>query len=304
MGTILELALKAAGMVGHTLAVNWPYLVASIAIAAAMKAFVQEQKVGFYLQRHRRTGVLTATAAAVTTPLCSCGTTAIVLGMMASVTPWAPIIAFMVASPLTSPQELVYSAALFGWPFALSFFGASIVLGLAGGIVAHWLDSRGLLEGQSRVRQTAASGVAGEEKDTPAARFGRELFLNGRQLLLLFAAFAFIGYFLNGLLPQEWVGMLFGKGRLHSVPLAATLGIPFYLNTEASLPLLRPMLDSGMSPGAALAFLITGAGTSIGAIAGALTIARWRVIGIVVGTLWVGGILFGAIYDAAQSFFV
>ena len=32
-----------------------------------------------------------------------------------------------------------------------------------------------------------------------------------------------------------------------------------------------------MSQGAALAFLITGAGTSIGALGGALTIARWRV---------------------------
>jgi uncharacterized membrane protein YraQ (UPF0718 family) len=57
------------------------------------------------------------------------------------------------------------------------------------------------------------------------------------------------------------------------------------------------MLESGMSQGAALAFLITGAGTSIGAIAGALTIARWRVIGIVIGTLWIGAILLGWIYN-------
>jgi len=53
-----------------------------------------------------------------------------------------------------------------------------------------------------------------------------------------------------------------------------------------------------MSPGAALAFLITGAGTSAGAIAGALTIARWRVIALVVGALWVGAILTGFIYNA------
>ena len=52
-----------------------------------------------------------------------------------------------------------------------------------------------------------------------------------------------------------------------------------------------------MSQGAALAFLITGAGTSIGALGGALTIARWRVIGIVIGTLWVGSILVGFAYN-------
>jgi uncharacterized membrane protein YraQ (UPF0718 family) len=52
-----------------------------------------------------------------------------------------------------------------------------------------------------------------------------------------------------------------------------------------------------MSEGAALSFLITGAGTSLGALGGALTIARWRVIAIVIGTLWLGSILLGAAYN-------
>ncbi len=52
-----------------------------------------------------------------------------------------------------------------------------------------------------------------------------------------------------------------------------------------------------MSQGAALAFLIAGSGTSIGAIAGALSIAKWRVIAIVIGTLWVGAILLGLGFD-------
>ena len=52
-----------------------------------------------------------------------------------------------------------------------------------------------------------------------------------------------------------------------------------------------------MSQGAALAFLIAGAGTSIGAITGALTIARWRVIALVVGILWVGAIVSGLAFN-------
>jgi uncharacterized membrane protein YraQ (UPF0718 family) len=118
-----------------------------------------------------------------------------------------------------------------------------------------------------------------------------------KRLLPLFFGFTFIGYLLNGLIPAAWITSLFGTGRAYSIPLAATLGLPFYINTEASLPLVSAMLDSGMSQGAALAFLITGAGTSIGALGGALTIARWRVIGIVIGTLWVGSILVGFAYN-------
>jgi hypothetical protein len=39
--------------------------------------------------------------------------------------------------------------------------------------------------------------------------------------------------------------------------------------------------------------LVTGAGTSVGAITGGLLIARWRVLAIVVGVLWVGAVAFG-----------
>lgn len=112
----------------------------------------------------------------------------------------------------------------------------------------------------------------------------------------MFLGFAFIGYFLNSLIPAIWVAAFFGQGNIYSVPLAATLGIPLCINTEASLLLVRALIDGGMSQGAALAFLITGAGTSFGAVAGALTIARWRVIAVI-GVLWVGAILMGYLYN-------
>ena len=118
------------------------------------------------------------------------------------------------------------------------------------------------------------------------------LLMAGR-LIATFLGFAFIGYLLNNLIPQSWVSALFGSGRIYGVPLAATLGLPLYLSSEASLPLVRALLDSGMSQGAVMAFLIAGSGTSIGAIAGALTIARWRVVALIVGVLWIGAMVVG-----------
>lgn len=158
--------------------------------------------------------------------------------------------------------------------------------------------------GQARVRGspgsvdlTAEGAPAAKNGPGPWRGFVRELVLGGRQLLTLFLAFAFVGYGLNNLIPGAWAAVVFGPGRVYGVPLAATLGVPFYFSSEASLPLVRTMLDGGMSAGAALAFLITGAGTSIGAVAGLLTIARWRAIGLVLATLWIGAVLVGAGYD-------
>ncbi|KKM10362.1 hypothetical protein SY88_14240 [Clostridiales bacterium PH28_bin88] len=307
--------LEALVRVWETFAGIWPLLAVSALIAAFMKVFVDQNKVASFLKRKQGTGVLVSTATAVSTPLCSCGTTAVILGMMANTMPWAPIVAFMVASPLTSPQELFYSAGLFGWPFALAFFGASVVLGLLGGLAAYALERKGWLVNQARFRSVLDNSAATREEDGAGAQHAaprvswrdvlREFYLVGRQLLAFFLGFAFIGYVLNGLIPEAWITAFFGSGRAYGVPLAATLGLPLYINTEASMPLVRSLIDNGMSQGSAMAFLITGAGTSIGAIVGALTIARWRVVGLVIGILWGGAIIFGYAYNAllARGFF-
>ena len=336
---IIALLQYGLSKVVETFAHNWFLLVLSIIISVALKLYVDQDVIARFLRRNSKNSVLMSTGVAVATPLCSCGTTAVVLGMMASTVPWAPIVAFLVSSPLTSPQELFYSAGIFGWPFAIAFFVASILLGLAGGAVASFAEARGWLVNQARMAQPKPSlslGAIGTsatiglpmiaqlavepaqcgcaptrtelpvtahsttQPARPSVTFGafiQEMYGVSKRLLPFFFGFTFIGYLLNGLIPTEWVTSLFGTGHAYSIPLAATFGLPFYLNTEASLPLVRAMLESGMSEGAALAFLITGAGTSLGALGGALTIARWRVIAIVIGMLWLGSILLGILYN-------
>lgn len=293
------LASRTAGQVLLTFAHNWPYLLLGALVAAALKLYADQDTLSRVLRKYRRGAVFSATGVAVATPLCSCGTTAVILGMLASTLPWAPIIAFMVSSPLTSPTELFYSAGLFGWPFALTFFGSSIALGLGGGFVGMALERAGWLANQSRVKPIVGELVAGPvRKSRPGPLdLARETVLAVRRLLAFFFVFAFIGYGLNNLIPAAWVSRLFGTASGWGVPFAATLGLPLYVNSDASLPLVKAFMDNGASAGATLAFLITGAGTSIGAMTGALAIARWRIVSLVVGTLWIGAIVVGYGYN-------
>jgi len=77
------------------------------------------------------------------------------------------------------------------------------------------------------------------------------------------------------------------------VPLAALLGVPVYLTSEASLPMVAALLNGGLGTGPAMAFLVSGAGTSIGAITGLLLIARRRVVALVVAVLISGAVALG-----------
>jgi hypothetical protein len=315
----LTLLADVATKVAATFAHNWPYLLVGIAGAAAVQVYLGTDQVAGWLRRHRRGAVVGSVGVAVATPLCSCGTTAVVLSMLASTVPWAPVVAFMVASPLTSPSVLVYSAGLFGWPFALIFFIGSIALGLAGGAVAAALERLGWLHDQARftrrpcdlaisetcattpVPATSLGPGAASTLEFPrswAARWrlpelGRVLLVVSRRTLPLFFGFAAVGYLVTALVPQAWITAWLGGSSPLATVAAATLGIPFYLNSDGSLPFLASLMQAGMGAGPAMAFLVTGAGTSLGAISGGLLIARWRILAIVVATLWAGAILLG-----------
>ena len=306
----------AAGVVG-AFAHNWPFLALSVVAAAVAKVYVGTARLSRMLSRHTAWSVVAAVALATLTPFCSCGTMALVLGGLAASSPWAPIVAFLVASPLTSPSELLLSAGLFGWPFALLFFLGTIALGLTAGVITAAVERTGWLRGQARLAAASASPgpafapglspqAAGCGPGTPhcselpslrarwrLGELGREILRVGRRLVVYFFLFAAAGYAVIALVPSSQITRFLGGDGIGAVPLAAVVGIPAYISTEASLPLVAGLTAGGMGLGAAMAFLVTGAGTSLGAISGLLVIARRRVVGLVIALLFAGALALG-----------
>jgi uncharacterized protein len=124
-------------------------------------------------------------------------------------------------------------------------------------------------------------------------QFAREVRTTGRRLAVYFLGYGTIGYLAIELLPSGLLTSMLGGHSAGSVVLAAALGIPVYITTEASLPMVAALVHGGLGLGPAMAFLVTGAGTSVGAITGAFVIARARVIALVVGLLFAGALVLG-----------
>jgi uncharacterized protein len=324
---VVDLLARVADDVAGTLVADWPYLLASIVAAAALTVYVGTDRLAGWLRRRRWSAVTGAVLLGTLTPFCSCGTTAVVLGMIAAEAPWAPIVAFMVVSPLTSPSELLLSAGLFGWPFAMLYFTGATGLGFAAGGAAGAVEDRGWLAGQARMAPAGparadgpASGscksagsdaelaghggvaVASRHRTSTAERqiarlrlraLASECWRLGRRITLYFLAYSIVGYLLIELVPTGFLVRLLGADPMWGVPLAALLGIPVYVTSEASLPMVAALMHGGLGAGPAMAFLVTGAGTSVGAISGALLIARRRVVGLVIALLMAGAIVLG-----------
>ena len=115
---------------------------------------------------------------------------------------------------------------------------------------------------------------------------------------MYFTGYSAIGYLLIELLPTGLLTSLLSGHSPASIALAATLGVPVYITTEASLPMVAALVHGGLGLGPAMAFLVTGAGTSIGAITGAFVIARARVIALVVALLLAGALVLGGLTGA------
>ncbi len=334
---------------------NWLPLALAILIAAAMKVHADPRRLERALARRKHAAILGSVAVGAFTPLCACGTMAVVLGMLSATVPWAPIMAFLTSSPLMSPDGFVLLSGLIGLEFAVAVAVASIVIGVGSGYFTHLVETRtGWLRGQTRFAVQAApakqAGCACAPPPTlasaarayapPAVReeapccAPQELPAPGgvavadvastsftafrgalqrlrlaetvralkevgaRQILLSFMVFVAVGYLINRLVPAEYIGAIFGSGHAYSVPFAALVGLPFYVTTESSVPIIQSLLQSGASRGAMLAFMITGPATSAWVVAGLATFLRPRAIALYLGLVLAGGIAAGYGYDA------
>lgn len=118
-----------------------------------------------------------------------------------------------------------------------------------------------------------------------------------KQILPNFALFVAIGFLVNYFVPTSFIMSLFSAKNAFAVPLTSLIGLPLYVTTESSIPLINSLLAGGASGGAMLGFMITGPATSAWVIAGISVFMKKKVIGLYVLYILSGGILCGYLYD-------
>jgi uncharacterized protein len=108
-----------------------------------------------------------------------------------------------------------------------------------------------------------------------------------------------LGAIIEVVVPGRWIITLFGKVGWFQILLAALMGVPLYACGGGVIPLVRALLEQGMSGGAALAFLVAGPATRVTPLMAMATILRpMFVLGYVVFLLAfsvLAGLMYGAL---------
>jgi uncharacterized protein len=119
---------------------------------------------------------------------------------------------------------------------------------------------------------------------------GRDVIGLGKWLLLA----CFLEALVVMYVPTELIARMFGEDiPLVSIPLAALVGVPLYLNGAGAIPVVDGLLIKGMAAGAAVTFLLGGAVTTIPAMVAVRSIVRNSVFLLYLGVGVVGSILIG-----------
>ena len=207
------------------------------------------------------------------TPVCGLGALPIIATLLRRGMPLAPVMAFWIASPITSPSMLVITAGVIGIPFAVAKTVSAFGIGLFAGAVTWLLPgyrSAGhhLMRPDALERHACAAG---------SARFWSEFRDTARLVLRWLALALVLEVFLQRLVPDAWVASLFSDDTGASIPFAVIVGAPMYLDGYAALPLVRGLMEKGMGFGAALALMISGAAVSLYAAVAVVSIVRLRV---------------------------
>ena len=286
-----------------------PYMAIAILLMGWLKATGAEGVVGRAFQGQESRMIVFAALVGGLAPFCSCEVIPFIAALLAAGTPLSAVMAFWLSSPLMDPPAFAITTGALGYEYAIGKTVTAVGIGLLGGFTVLVLQRGGLFADPLRPRKSGCCGCGvNPMSGQPVWRFWiepRRVSVFGQTALeqaLFLGKWLALAYLLEGLLiefvPARVIGGIVGGEGLGPIVLGALVGAPAYLNGYAAPALVAGLMEQGMSPGSAMAFMTAGAVSSIPAMAAVFALVR-RPVFLTYIALGIGGaILSGVIFSA------
>ncbi|WP_340680984.1 SO_0444 family Cu/Zn efflux transporter [Paraglaciecola sp.] len=243
-----------------------PYLLLGMLIAGAIHQLVPPAWINRTLGKE--SSVITAAIIGAPLPLCSCSVIPVALGIRRSGASKASTASFLVATPETGVDSIGITYALMGPVMTIARPIAAIFSAIITGSMIRWFGRPEVDEPvpQNTVKtssccasQTMPVKLTLVQKVTNIVAFGFGQLLRDFMLWLLIGlGFAAL---ITTLVPADYLAQ-YGQGVL-AMLVVVLVSIPMYICATASTPIAVGLLLSGITPGAALVFMLTGPATNI-----------------------------------------
>ncbi|PXA05141.1 hypothetical protein DDZ13_04050 [Coraliomargarita sinensis] len=267
-----------------------PYLLFGFAVAGLLHVLIRADFVQRHLGKPGLSAVIKGSLVGVPMPLCSCSVIPIAASLRKSGASRGATASFLSSTPQTGVDSIFATYALLGGIFT----AVRVLVAFACGITAGYLieifcketpkadspnfsDLNFSPEKDDKPTSTPATDASCCGKKSPQ-RGWREAIRYGFITLPADLALALIfGLILAGLittlLPQDLLTGSLSSGFM-AFFMATLISLPLYVCATGSIPMAYALMAAGLSPGAALVFLITGPATNTATI-----VTVWKMLG-------------------------
>ncbi|MFB0526451.1 MAG: permease [bacterium] len=284
----------------------WYFVVIGIVIGSLISVFVPTQKLSQVCNKKGGIpSIVLASLLGVVSPLGSYAVIPIFAAMLSTGVPIAPVMSFLVTSPLINPFIFITTWGVLGPGLAMARLFSALALGILCGLMFNYLNKKNFFAELARSNPLKSNNNRKKDLISKLTQksSGNKWF---DALRLMYKMVKYPGkYFLIAILiaaivdtyiPQSLVVMTLGASRF-SVLLAAAMSIPFYVCGGGAIPLIYGLMNMGMSKGAALAFFIAGPATRISPMVTVAFLVKKKAFFIYFLTVVVGGIALGYMYE-------
>jgi uncharacterized membrane protein YraQ (UPF0718 family) len=262
-----------------TIAEMSPYLLFGFFVAGLLSVLVSQQLVEKHLGGRGLLPLLKASIFGVPLPLCSCGVVPVSMSLHKHGASKGSTIAFLLSTPQTGVDSIFVTLSLLGPVFAVFRPVAALITGILGGGLID------IFEKAQKIQQSPAEKCTDEccssEKTNrvlKGLKYGFVILPRdiGKAMLLGLVVAAFI----SALVPDGYFAEKLGTG-IFAMVVMMFLGIPVYVCATASVPVAAALILKGLTPGAALVFLMTGPATNAASF-----ITIWKTLGRAVAIIY------------------
>jgi uncharacterized protein len=273
-----------------------PWLLLGFLIAGVLHVFFSEGKINRLLGKSNMRSVIRAALIGIPLPLCSCGVIPTGVSIHKNGASKGAAVSFLISTPQTGVDSIMVTYSLLGLPFAIVRPIVALFTGVLGGALTNKFEPT---SAESLTESLTEHGTTKKTK------------FNGQKLLEIFryafgdlltdiAKWLVIGLLLAALIAvivpddffisyihNDFIGML----------IMLTIGVPLYVCATSSVPITAVLMMKGISPGAALVFLMAGPATNAATITVISNVMGKRTMYLYLFSIISGALLSGLFID-------
>lgn len=263
-----------------------PYLLLGFLVAGLLHVYIPKTTYNKYLSKKGFKSVFLSALFGVPLPLCSCGVIPTAMSLKKEGASDGATVSFLIATPQTGVDSILASYGVLGLPFAIIRPVVALIVGVFGGLFVDRFSKNDVAVEQP---QNSCCSVSQAKKLSfvDALRYG---FVDMLQDL---GAWLTVGLVIAAAITAFVPSSIFEVLSDHyvlNIIVVLLLSIPMYICSTGSIPIALSLLLKGISPGAALVFLMAGPATNVATLA-----VLKKVLGTRTTVLYLISIILGAI---------